>query len=54
MKNILFPAAIVFSITANAQKPVFTQAQTNTLLQENINFNLQASFLKKLACLLYL
>lgn len=27
MKNILFPAAIVFSITANAQKPVFTQAQ---------------------------
>lgn len=27
MKNILFPATIVFSITANAQKPVFTQAQ---------------------------
>ncbi len=27
MKNILFPAAIIFSITANAQKPVFTQAQ---------------------------
>lgn len=27
MKNILIPAAIVFSITANAQKPVFTQAQ---------------------------
>lgn len=27
MKNILFPVAIVFSITANAQKPVFTQAQ---------------------------
>ena len=27
MKNILFPAAIVFSITANAQKPVFSQAQ---------------------------
>src|SRR5690554_3512465 len=27
MKNLLFPAAIIFSITANAQKPVFTQAQ---------------------------
>jgi len=27
MKNLLFPAAIVFSITANAQKPVFTQAK---------------------------
>lgn len=27
MKNILFPAAVIFSITANAQKPVFTQAQ---------------------------
>ncbi|WLD23869.1 DUF4139 domain-containing protein [Flavobacterium dauae] len=27
MKNLLFPAAIVFSITTNAQKPVFTQAQ---------------------------
>lgn len=27
MKNISFTAAIVFSITANAQKPVFTQAQ---------------------------
>ena len=27
MKNILIPAAIVFCITANAQKPVFTQAQ---------------------------
>lgn len=27
MKNILLPVAIVCSITANAQKPVFTQAQ---------------------------
>lgn len=27
MKNILFPIAAVFSFTANAQKPVFTQAQ---------------------------
>ncbi|UUV22590.1 DUF4139 domain-containing protein [Paenimyroides aestuarii] len=27
MKNILFPVAVVFSITASAQKPVFTQAQ---------------------------
>src|SRR5690606_14770731 len=27
MKNMLIPIAIVYSITANAQKPVFTQAQ---------------------------
>lgn len=27
MKNLLFPAVIAFSITANAQKPVFTQAK---------------------------
>src|SRR5690554_8213735 len=27
MKNLLFPAAIIFSITANAQKPVFRLAQ---------------------------
>lgn len=27
MKNILLPIAAVFSLTANAQKPVFTQAQ---------------------------
>src|SRR5690606_6606700 len=27
MKNILIPVAIIFSITANAQKPLFTQAQ---------------------------
>lgn len=27
MKNILLPLAVVFSVTVNAQKPVFTQAQ---------------------------
>src|SRR5690554_2798388 len=27
MKNILIPVAIIFSITTNAQKPLFTQAQ---------------------------
>lgn len=27
MKNFIFPAAIIFSISANAQKPVFTQAK---------------------------
>lgn len=31
MKNILFSAAIVLSITANAQKPVFTQAQIQSV-----------------------
>ncbi len=35
MKNILFPAAIVFSITANAQKPVFTQAQIQSARMYN-------------------